>query len=95
MVCNRYSDPSSALILSPGGIKKDGNVYHEIAFYKREKKDKEVWSGTSMGPQEAMSVLGLEKAIAYSEFKDVLLSSLQGIDTVFLQDYLLIKLRFL
>jgi len=76
-------DPHSALLLSPGGIKKDGNVYHEIAFLQMRKKDKEVWSGTSMGPQEAMSVLGLEKAIAYSEFKDVLLSSLQGIDTVY------------
>jgi Xaa-Pro aminopeptidase len=76
-------DPECVLILAPGGIEIDGKKEYEILFVQPRRKEKEVWTGVAMGPDEAMQYLGIAKAIEYSRLRQILNAALKGIDTLY------------
>lgn len=76
--------PDAALVLLRDGVVMNGSVYREILFVRERKREREQWTGVEMGPEEAMSMLGIDTAIASSQLPTLLKEWLPGIDTLFL-----------
>jgi len=79
-----FQYPDAALVLLRDGIELNGAVYREIMFVRERKREREQWTGVEMGPEEAMSMLGIDTALPYSSLPEKLKEWLPSIDTLFL-----------
>ena len=77
-------DPKSALMLIPGGIEVEGRRVREILFVQPRRVEAEVWTGVKMGTAEAAQILGVELALEYGRFEEVLAKALKARDTLWL-----------
>jgi len=64
-------EPGSALVLVPGGVEVEGRRVREILFVPPREPDLEIWLGRRFGPERAEVVLGVELALPYDRFAEV------------------------
>ncbi|RPI67434.1 MAG: aminopeptidase P family protein [Ignavibacteriae bacterium] len=67
-----YPDPGATLLLAPSGIVLGERTVREILFVKERNVDRERWTGVTAGPAEAMSVYGIDTALANTELTGIL-----------------------
>lgn len=76
-------EPGSALLLAPGGVDVGGRTVREILFVPPRDPVQEVWTGRRFGADRAEEELGVEAALAYDRFDDVVRPLLQADRPVF------------
>jgi Xaa-Pro aminopeptidase len=64
-------EPGTALLLAPGGVEVDGATVHEILFVPPRSPDREIWTGRRFGPRRAEGRLGVELALPYDRFDEI------------------------
>jgi Xaa-Pro aminopeptidase len=67
-----FEEPDAALVLAPSGIEIDGKRVTEVLLVNVADPVSETWLGYRMGPQGAMSLLGIELALPNRRMGDVL-----------------------
>ena len=65
------NEPGSALVLVPGGVEVGGRRVHEILFVPPRERSTEIWLGRRFGPERAEEVLGVELALPYARFGEI------------------------
>lgn len=64
-------EPGSALLLIPGGAVVDGERVREVLFVPPRDPAREIWTGRRFGTERAEEVLGVEKAVENTRFREV------------------------
>jgi Xaa-Pro aminopeptidase len=64
-------EPSSVLVLAPGGIQFDGDTVPELLFVPPKDPESETWTGRRFGPERAQRELGVARAAATADFERV------------------------
>ena len=64
-------EAGSALVLVPGGATVDGRTVREILFVPPRDPELEIWLGRRFGPERAERDLGVEMALSYDRFEEV------------------------
>ncbi len=62
-----FPHPHAVLVLCASGIPIGSGTHREVLFVKPRNAEREQWSGVMAGPEEAMSVFGIDTAAALSE----------------------------
>ncbi|MCS7303365.1 MAG: aminopeptidase P family protein, partial [Candidatus Kapabacteria bacterium] len=78
------TQPRCALLLIPGGIEWEGKQTTELFFIEQRNPSSEVWTGVTMGPEEAERLLQLSPALEYAMLRVVLDSLLPTRDTLYI-----------
>ncbi len=69
-------EPGTALVLAPGGLEVDGERVQELLFVPPRDPSVEIWTGRRFGPLRAEAVLGVERALPNTRFREVLASAI-------------------
>ncbi len=65
-------EPGSVLVMAPEGITVDGERVTELLFVPPREPSEEVWTGRRFGADRAERELGVEKAVPYDRFEEIL-----------------------
>ena len=65
-------EAGSALVLAPDGVDVDGQLVHEVLFVPPRNPAMEIWLGRRFGPERAGGALGVQVALSYQRFGDVM-----------------------
>lgn len=76
--------PGATLLLVPRGIMMGTRLLREVLFIRERNEKREKWQGVTMGPNEAMTILGLDTALPSSAMKGLLDSLITTSDSVHL-----------
>lgn len=76
-----------ALLLVPAGVDVGGRRVREVLFVRDRVQSREQWTGVEMGPQEAMTILGVDTALPASGLKDFLDGLMPHLDSLFVPNF--------
>lgn len=67
-----FKEPHAVLLLFDQAVLVDGTHVQEILFVRERNSFYEFWEGEQLGPERAVSVLGLQKSMSTHHFESVL-----------------------
>ncbi|HET9949605.1 MAG TPA: aminopeptidase P N-terminal domain-containing protein [Longimicrobiales bacterium] len=70
-------EAGSVLLLAPGGIDVDGRRVRELLFVPPRDPATEVWDGRRFGTDRAVEQLGVEHAVEWTRFEEILVPLLE------------------
>jgi len=66
------TEPSSVLLLVPGGTQVDGRTVREILIVPSRDPGREAWTGRRLGTERAMRELGVELTVDANRFREIM-----------------------
>src|SRR5688500_13602517 len=83
------TEPSSALLLIPRGIRIGDTIVRELLFLAPRNPHSETWDGVRIGPKVAPRVTGVASARSYGDLSETMSTLVASIDTLYYDGWLM------